>query len=394
MSTLDDALNQFDASEANLLKLEGLWERIEQLMPHSPAFGAPPEYEELCRAFRQVLPGLPAIGGFRVEDHVYDYDAAGQMLLDAAELGEIEASVSVQNALDEQGRQLRDYRFRLQAARRELVRGRSAELMRSIDDVLVELRSVLEKRVMDEAATCPEWDRLKLLVDEVDALLGSGPRPNRWSDLQRHLHFAFVQDFHDIIRLDWPTVKTGLVSQMYGEHDPVPVEAADLGELVSASPTGVVHTRLDWATLSDDEFERLLFQLISDAKGYENPAWLQKTHAPDRGRDLSVVRVEQDALGAVKRYRTIIQCKHWQSRSVAARDISDARGQMELWQPPRVDVLVMATTGRFTADAVSLVEQHNQSDRALQIEMWPDSHLERILASRPHLIGQFRLRRG
>jgi hypothetical protein len=66
---------------------------------------------------------------------------------------------------------------------------------------------------------------------------------------------------------------------------------------------------------------------------------------------------------------------------------------MELWQPPRVDGLVIATTGRFTADAVALIEQHNQSDRALHITMWPDSHLERLLAARPHLIGQFRLRR-
>ena len=94
----------------------------------------------------------------------------------------------------------------------------------------------------------------------------------------------------------------------------------------------------------------------------------------------------------VRRYRTIIQCKHWLSRSVAPGDVALARAQMELWQPPRVDVLVIATTGRFTVDAGSLVEQHNQSDRALGIVMWPDSHLERLLASRPHLIGEFRLR--
>ena len=66
---------------------------------------------------------------------------------------------------------------------------------------------------------------------------------------------------------------------------------------------------------------------------------------------------------------------------------------MELWQPPRVDVLVVATTGRFTTDAVSLVERHNQSDNALHIEMWPDSHLEGRLAAKPHLVGQFGLRR-
>ena len=66
---------------------------------------------------------------------------------------------------------------------------------------------------------------------------------------------------------------------------------------------------------------------------------------------------------------------------------------MELWQPPRVDRLIFATSGRFTADAISLIEKHNQSDRALAIYMWPESHIERLLAARPHLIGQFMLKR-
>jgi hypothetical protein len=188
-------------------------------------------------------------------------------------------------------------------------------------------------------------------------------------------------------------VKKALTSQLYGQHDPVPVAVDDLGEIVAAAPTGPATTKLDWQALTDEDFERLVFLLISEADGYENPEWLQKTHAPDRGRDLSVVRVEPDPLGNVRRYRTIIQCKHWLSRSVAQRDVAETRSQMELWQPPRVDVLVIATTGRFTADAVALIEQHNQSDRALNIAMWPDSHLERLLAARPHIIGQFRLRR-
>ncbi len=106
------------------------------------------------------------------------------------------------------------------------------------------------------------------------------------------------------------------------------------------------------------------------------------------------MRVESDALAGVRRHRVIIQCKHWLSKSVAAGDVSDARSQMELWQPPRVDMLILATTGRFTVDAIAMVEQHNQADRALHIAMWPDNHLERLLAARPHLIGAFGLRRG
>jgi hypothetical protein len=57
-----------------------------------------------------------------------------------------------------------------------------------------------------------------------------------------------------------------------------------------------------------------------------------------------------------------------------------------------VNVLVIAATGRFTADGVAAIEKHNASDSALKIEMWPESHLERLLASRPALIAEFALR--
>jgi hypothetical protein len=73
-------------------------------------------------------------------------------------------------------------------------------------------------------------------------------------------------------------------------------------------------------------------------------------------------------------------------------DVTTLIGQMKLWEPPRVDIHVIATNGRFTSDAVALIEKNNQSDTALRIEMWPESHLERLLAARPPLIAEFRLR--
>src|SRR5271163_4251180 len=91
MSTLAAALQQFEATEANLGKLEKLWEKISKLIPGRPEFGGPPEYEEFCLAFRRILPALPAIDGHRVEDRLFDYDQAGQMRLDALEVGEIES---------------------------------------------------------------------------------------------------------------------------------------------------------------------------------------------------------------------------------------------------------------------------------------------------------------
>ena len=103
-------------------------------------------------------------------------------------------------------------------------------------------------------------------------------------------------------------------------------------------------------------------------------------------------RVHADQLGGTLRQRVIIQCKHWQAKSVAPADIATLKEQMRLWEPPRVDIHVIATSGRFTSDAVAIVEKHNQSDSALRIEMWPESHLERLLASRPAIIAEFGLR--
>lgn len=314
------------------------------------------------------------------------------MRLDALEVGEIEARVSVENALEEQGKRLREYRFLLNAKRRELVRGRMLTLMDDVDGILGMLLPILDRTDFAEVYESPYWAPLKDAVQEIATLLGSNPTPPGWDDLMEHLHWAQLPDFSDIYQKDWPTVKVGLRVGVYGDHDPVPVGVADLEDIVAARPQGPVTSRLNWSVLTDEEFERLMFSLIGETPGYENPQWLQHTNASDRGRDLSVVRVYTDPLEGVRRHRIIIQCKHWLSRSVGPGDVSDVRSQMELWQPPRIDGLIIATTGRFTADAIALVEQHNQADRALHISMWPDSHLERLLAARPHLIGEFRLR--
>ncbi|WP_085943108.1 restriction endonuclease [Hydrocarboniphaga effusa] len=99
-----------------------------------------------------------------------------------------------------------------------------------------------------------------------------------------------------------------------------------------------------------------------------------------------------DAYSGTRRERVIVQCKHWRSRSVSVPDLAVVKTQMQLWEPPRIDALVIATSGRFTADAVKWIERHNQSDSALKIHMWAESHLEMLLASRPNLIAEFRLR--
>ena len=68
--------------------------------------------------------------------------------------------------------------------------------------------------------------------------------------------------------------------------------------------------------------------LISNEAGYENPEWLMQTRAPDRGRDLSVTRTTTDALSGTLRHRVVIQCKHWQTKSVSLQDAALAKEQM------------------------------------------------------------------
>jgi hypothetical protein len=395
-SPLDAALRHFEASEANLLKLERIWQQIDSLIPSGMAFGAPPEFEQKCREFRAILPHLPAIDGWRLTDTLLDYNTIGQWRLDAQEVGDIETQVAAEEAIGAPGRDLAEYRFRFDRKRRELVRSAVMALMGQIDANLEALESILESYTNDnEVVVAPQVDLTRDAVSQIHTLLGSSvKRPDRWSDLSRHLRFSQVDDMRDVITRDWPKVRAGLSASMYAENEPVPVSVADLGDIVASRPRGPVVTKLRWDQLSAEDFERLMFSLISGEAGYENPEWLMKTNAPDRGRDLSVNRVTVDPLSGSHRSRVIIQCKHWLERSVSVADFATIKEQVVLWEPPRVNVLVIATSGRFTSDAVQAIEKHNEAGNSLRVEMWAESHLERLLAARPGLIAEFGLRRS
>jgi hypothetical protein len=393
-SPINAALRQFEATEANVAKLENLWAEICTLTPSGLQFGSDPVYEDRVRAFNDVLAALPTIDGWKPESEPWDLNAIGQARLDAKEIGEIGAEISVEEGIEAPGREIAEYRHRLNKKRRQLIRGVMMDLISATDDMVRTLATLIPTEPAPaDAVESENWESLKDQIQQIETLLGSGTaRPSRWSDLRRHLHFGAMQDLIDIVRLDWPSVKTGLTKGLYDKDEPVPVGVADLAALAAAQPKGKVITKLKWDVLSDEDFERLIFSLISDAQGYENPEWLMHTNAPDRGRDLSVVRVSFDPLSGPMRSRVIIQCRNWLTRSIAPSDVATLKEQISTWEPPKVDVLVIVTSGRFTSDAVAVIEKHNNGDRALRIEMWPESHLERLLAERPGLIAEFRLR--
>lgn len=379
------ALQQFEAAEANLMKLERLWQEIEKLVPNGIQFGSDLDYEGKCRAFRDILSALPMIDGWKPECYLLSLNDIAQSRFDAQELGELEIIIDVENSIEAPGIDLREYRFKFNKKRLALIQDTLSELIDLVNTDIINLKC--------NPGSDSFWDALKDHVSQIDTLLGSSvKRPQRWNDLIRHLHFGSLGDFQDIEQIDWPNVKAGLSKSLYDANNPIIVKVKDLSDLVASRPHGPVAAKLEWERLSPDKFERLIFALISAESGYENPEWLMHTNASDRGRDLSVTRVVVDPLAGTIRSRVIIQCKHWLSRSVALDDVTTLIGQMKLWEPPRIDIHVIATSGRFTSDAVAFIEKNNQSDTALRIEVWPESHLERLLAARPSLIAEFRLR--
>ena len=395
VASLTMALKHFETAEANLVKLERLWKEIKNFIPDGIAFRSDSEYEEKSYLYKTILPHLPKIEGWRPSEVPMELNDIAESRFEANEIQEVSVLIRVDEAVYAPGTELQKYRILLNRKRRELTRNSMKDLVVLTDKDVSEIASQLlkgEKKGLLVYVSNESRASLEEHIGQIATLLGSSSEPNRWSDLLRHMSFAEPHDFNDIVNMDWPSIKKHLEQNLYDENEPIPSDVEDLSVLVSKKPQGSVPKGLRWKALSEEDFERLIFTLISDADGYENPQWLTATTAPDRGRDVSVNRIVKDSLGGVLRSRIIIQCKHWQSKSVSVAEVRTLQAQMKLWEPPRVDVHIIATTGRFTSDAVVLIERENQEDRALRVEMWPESHLEKLLASRPNLIADFKLR--
>lgn len=141
-----------------------------------------------------------------------------------------------------------------------------------------------------------------------------------------------------------------------------------------------------------DGFERLLFDLLRSSPEYRNVQWLMHTQAADRGRDLSMDRVLHDSAGGTHSERVIVQAKHWLKKSVDRSTVAATVAAMKLWEPPVIRILIIATSGHFSADAVQWTEKHNNSGTAPFIELWPVSKLEAFLAAKPGLAAAHGLR--
>ena len=378
-SPLNLALRHFALAEANLDKIERHLQRLMQLA-EGIAFGSNAEYDNACRGYAELLSGLAKIDGWAPSAMP---DSIARQRFDAEEIGEPEMLLSWGNEMEEPKRELVEYRYRLYRARRRFIREAILEIAEHVNGAI-------------DSGRCAGTEcRQQLLssLRQMDVLMGSAfERPHEWGALLDRLERGDDDTSAEVYAPAWTTIREKLISGLYDDVEPLPIPIEDLGAISRSPVLGHVATQLNWSSLDDTGFERLVFALISSSDAYENVAWLTRTKARDRGRDVSAYRVSRDPLSGVTRSRVIVQCKHWLTKSVTLPDVSSLKEQMALWQSPRVDILIIATTGRFTSDAIESIEKHNASDRNMRIEMWPESHLESLLAARPGFVAEFRLR--
>ena len=391
---LDSALDQFDIVEANLLRLEKVWSELNRLIPLHPREpqddGVVPRHLELVQAYASIINGLPPIGECVVETLPMAPDALSHGWVPSPRATGVDEIQQYDEKTRAPGREIQKYRASLIQARRELVRDHLQAAMAEIDPLLRSLTARVPKdhqRIEDE-----NWSKLTAVLARIERLTGSMvPRRARWRDMRRHANIGQGVDLHDIAVLDWPSVRAEIEANLYSDLEPLPVTVGNVLDLVRSRPAGPVTMKLNWNAISPDLFERLLYDILKGAAGYANAQLLMHTNAPDRGRDISVERTVTDPLTGARTQRVIVQAKHWLSRPVGLSDISSTLTQMELWNP-RPHVMIMATTGRFTLDAVAWVEQRDQDGAMPFVELWSEVHLEQLLAERPHLIAEYNLR--
>jgi hypothetical protein len=387
---LDAVLAVMDRVSANLERMQAIWDRAYPLLPSGPSCGSTSEYDDLVRAWNDLLKGLPPIDGWTITEPIPGMNEIGMLFMEYVVIAE--PPIGVLDAKERPEEDLAEYRYRLSRARRRVIRDRLQELTATVENLLPQM-------LVDVARDDPERledMRVEEVVDaisEIERLMGdTATRQGRWSDLHRHIYFGQGHDWHDIQEFDWPSVKEDIQAAGLSESDPLPVpKDVDLGQLAS-KPGGRASTAIDWAKLTPDQFEHMLYDLIRVRPGYQNVQLLMKTNATDRSRDISAERVIKDGAGLVRTERVIIQAKHWLSQSVPPLEIERAVNHMALWGTPVVRGLIVATSGSFTTDAVAWHETHNVQGKQPHIDLWGEARLNTLLSERPWLVANYGLR--
>jgi hypothetical protein len=138
---LEKALEQFDIVEANVRRLQKIWDEIRQLVPGDPEFTdntspGDQRYRELLRAYQAIIKALPPIGARSIETTPWELNDIGRARLDARLWGEGLAEVDVEADINAPALEIEEYHAALIQARRELVRDHLTRLMGVVDPLL------------------------------------------------------------------------------------------------------------------------------------------------------------------------------------------------------------------------------------------------------------------
>ncbi|MEU6071064.1 hypothetical protein ABZ864_43135 [Streptomyces sp. NPDC047082] len=230
---LEELLGVVDRAVANLAKLEDVWARAVTFITSGPTCGSHPEYDDLRWVWADLLPGLPPLDGWTITDELPDIDEMGQSFIDYLEIGEFPGAVHA--AGEKPGEDLNEYRYRLNRARRRAARSRLQRLMSTIDAALPRGLAGVD-RDSQERLNNEQTEQIRAAVREIERLIGdTTERRRRWSDLHRHLRVGQGHDWHDILEIDWPTVRADVEAGALGDSDPLPVPELDLGQAADAA---------------------------------------------------------------------------------------------------------------------------------------------------------------
>ncbi len=163
-SPIMEALKQFEATEANLTKLENLWTELQELFPDGIQLGESPEYEDRRRSFDCILTALPKIGGWKPSIAAPDWDGVVTARFDYLELGDPFETAKFEAAIWTEGKEIRECRYRLNQKRRQLIRDALVAVIDKFDADLRQIRKGLGERERHEDVDSPIWAELKKIA--------------------------------------------------------------------------------------------------------------------------------------------------------------------------------------------------------------------------------------
>lgn len=176
---------------------------------------------------------------------------------------------------------------------------------------------------------------------------------------------------------------------------PTPGSTEEAEEEKGGSASSRVEPRqtVHWDRIDADDFEHLITRLLEVSGDFHRVNRYMATRAPDGGRDIEAYRVV-DGTGLLERRdeRVFIQAKHWSKRGVNASEVSDlVHTKIPLWEGAPVALLIVATSGSFTRDAIHWMEKHNDQAKRPRVEYWNRGRLEGFLHTHSVLLREFKL---